>query len=63
MHVYLLCLYIRTLGMLISTPTCIFRTLGIPPVTSYKTKFVPNTKRIKKIKSNHNSLIFECNKT
>lgn len=50
MHVYLLCLYIRTLGMLMSTHTYIFRTFGIPPVISYKTKFVPNTKRRKKKK-------------
>lgn len=62
MHVYLLYLYVRTLGMLMSTHTCIFRTLAMPPVISYKSQLMPNTKKRKKEKSNHNSLIFQRKK-
>lgn len=51
MHTYLLYFYVRTLGMFMTTHTCIFRTLAMPPAISYKSQLLPNRK--KKMKENH----------
>lgn len=57
MHVYVLDFYVRILGMLMTTPTCIFRTLAIPPVISYKKPTSAKKGKKKKRKPHHNNFI------